>query len=40
MHMPVVNDQLIVSVDATLYASLAVGDIVNPAADGKIAKAA
>lgn len=39
MHMPVVNDQLIVSVNDTLYAALAVGDIVNPAANGTIAKA-
>ena len=40
MHMPVVNDQLIMTVDATLYASLSVGDKVNPAANGTIAKSA
>lgn len=39
MHMPVVNDQLLVSVDDTTFAALAVGDIVNPAAGGTIAKA-
>lgn len=39
MHMPVVNDQLIVSVASALYSTLSVGDIVNPAANGTIAKA-
>ena len=39
MHMPVVNDQLLVSVNDTLFAALAVGDTVNPAAGGTIAKA-
>ena len=39
MHMPVVNDQLLVSVGDTLFAALAVGDTVNPAAGGTIAKA-
>ncbi len=39
MHMPVVNDQLIMTVDATLYGTLNEGDTVNPAANGTIAKA-
>ena len=39
MHTPVVNDQLIVSVASALYATLSVGDVVTPAANGTIAKA-
>lgn len=38
MHRPVINDQLIMSVDSTLYASLSVGDTVLPASGGSIAK--
>lgn len=38
MHRPVINDQLIMSVDSTLYASLSVGDTVKPAVGGSIAK--
>ena len=38
MHRPVINDQLIMTVDEELYAGLVVGDTVTPAADGTIAK--
>ncbi len=38
MHQPVTGDQLIMSVDATTYAALAVGDSVSPASGGGIAK--
>ena len=39
MHMPVVNDQLLVSVTDEIFAAAAVGDTVNPAAGGSVAKA-
>ena len=39
MHMPVVNDQLLVSVTDAIFAAVAVGDTVNPAAGGSVAKA-
>ena len=38
MHRPVINDQLIMTVDSTLYAALAVGDTVKPASGGSVAK--
>lgn len=38
MHRPVINDQLIMTVDSTLYAALAVGDVVKPAVGGSVAK--
>lgn len=38
MHRPVINDELIMTVDGTLYASLAVGDTVKPASGGSVAK--
>lgn len=38
MHRPVVNDQLIMTVEAGVAAALAVGDLVAPAAGGTIAK--
>ena len=37
MRRPVINDQLIMSVDASAYASLAVGAVVSPAAGGSVA---
>ncbi len=40
MHRPLVGEQLIVTVDDTLYAAIAVGDTVKPAAGGTVAKAA
>ncbi len=38
MRRPVINDQLIMTVDATLYAALNEGDIVKPAVGGSVAK--
>lgn len=38
MHRPVINDQLIMTVDSTLYAALNVGDTVKPAIGGSVAK--
>lgn len=38
MHMPVVNDQLIMSVTDAVLATLAVGDTVTPAADATVVK--
>lgn len=38
MHRPVINDQLVMTVGDTLYASLAVGDTVTPASGGLVAK--
>lgn len=38
MHRPVINDQLIMTVDSTLYAALNVGDVVKPAVGGSVAK--
>lgn len=38
MHRPVINDQLIMTVDATTYAALNVGDTVKPAVGGGVAK--
>lgn len=40
MRRPVLNDQIIVTVEKTLYDALAVGDIVKPAAGGSVAKKA
>ena len=40
MHRPVINDQLIMSVDKTLYDTLSVGDTVLPAIGGSVAKKA
>ena len=37
MRRPVINDQLIMSVDASAYASLVVGAVVSPAAGGSVA---
>ena len=39
MRRPNVNDELIISVTDTLYATLSVGDVVNPAAGGSVVKA-
>ena len=39
MHRPLVGEQLIATVGSTLFAALAVGDKVTPAADGTVAKA-
>ena len=38
MRRPVINDQLVMTVDATLYAALTVGDTVKPASGGLVAK--
>lgn len=38
MHRPVINDQLIMTVDSTLYEALNVGDVVKPAVGGSVAK--
>lgn len=40
MHRPVINDQLIMTVEKTLYDALAVGDTVKPAIGGSVAKKA
>lgn len=37
MRRPVINDQVIMSVDATTYAALNEGDVVSPAVGGSIA---
>ena len=37
MRRPVINDQLIMSVDDTTYAALTVGAVVSPAAGGSVA---
>jgi len=37
MRRPNINDELIVSVDATTFAAVNVGDVVSPAAGGSIA---
>ena len=37
MRRPEVNDQLIITVDATAYAGINVGDTVSPAAGGSVA---
>lgn len=39
MRRPTVGDQVIMTVDGTLFGTLAVGDSVKPAADGTVAKA-
>lgn len=38
MRRPNINDELIMSVDSTLYAALSVGDTVKPASGGLVAK--
>jgi len=38
MHRPVINDQLIMTVEKTLYDALIVGDTVKPAIGGSVAK--
>ena len=38
MHRPVINDQLIMTVEKTLYDALTVGDTVKPAVGGSVAK--
>lgn len=38
MRRPNINDELIMSVDSTTYAALAVGDTVKPASGGGVAK--
>ena len=38
MHRPVINDQLIMTVEKTLYDALTVGDTVLPAVGGSVAK--
>ena len=38
MHRPLIGEQLIMTVDGTLYASLSVGDTVKPASGGSVAK--
>lgn len=38
MHRPVINDQLIMTVEKTLYDTLNVGDTVKPAVGGTVAK--
>ena len=38
MRRPALNDQVIMTVDDALYAALAVGDTVKPAATGTVAK--
>lgn len=40
MHRPLIGEQLIMTVDSTLYAALAVGDTVKPASGGSVAKKA
>ena len=40
MHRPVINDQLIMTVEKTLYDALSVGDTVKPAVGGSVAKKA
>ena len=40
MKRPTVGDQLIMTVGDTLYAALSVGDSVQPAANGTVAKKA
>lgn len=37
MRRPVINDELIMSIDATAYAGINVGDTVSPAAGGSVA---
>lgn len=39
MRRPTVGEQVIMTVDGTLFGTLAVGDSVKPAADGTVAKA-
>lgn len=38
MRRPNINDELIMTVDSTLYAALAVGDTVKPASGGLVSK--
>jgi len=38
MRRPNVNDELIMTVDSTLYAALAAGDTVKPASGGLVSK--
>lgn len=38
MHQPLTGEQALITVDDTLYAALAEGDLVTPAANGLIAK--
>lgn len=38
MRRPTVGDQVIMTVASDLYATLAIGDLVQPAADGTVAK--
>lgn len=38
MHVPLAGEQMIITVDSTLYASLAVGDLAKPASGGLVAK--
>ena len=38
MRRPNINDELIMSVDSTTYAALAIGDTVKPASGGGVAK--
>ena len=40
MRRPVINDQVIMTVEDTLYNALNVGDIVKPAVNGTVAKKA
>lgn len=37
MRRPVINDEVIMSIDATAYAGISVGDTVSPAAGGSVA---
>ncbi len=38
MHRPLIGEQLIMTVDSTVYAAVSVGDTVKPAVGGSVAK--